>query len=1017
MVLSRGGRAVHSMAVCCGRQGPGAEEFAGGATGAGAWGSGGGSPVLGVYCVYGSVLPRQLLRAVTLELDQLLRLLAPCVARRLRSPSLLAEWTYLHQQLLDPAQVDALRRPRRASSLLPPEALAGAGGGGGGGAASPGQPGGRGDAGVGGGGGSPALGGGGSRASPAQVGVGSGVGGVGGVGAGSRASSAQADGGGGGAPGAQLAAAVAAMAAAMAAPSGLVSGATWAEGSSERVQPAAAAAPGWPWVALPPGAVVVGAHALPSGSADTSSAHQRLTPAEASRLVHGSAVDHQEELAAIEVLEKIGEGGYGEVYRGQYNGTEVAIKIVYEPNGGGALSTALPRARSTPMVPLSGPRASFDATSTPVTGACRNLHDAFELTVSVSVTHPHIVAVLTFFTGQSARAAARVAAGWEEARSCPRDMVLSRGGRAVHSMAVCCGRQGPGAEEFAGGATGAGAWGSGGGSPVLGVYCVYGSVLPRQLLRAVTLELDQLLRLLAPCVARRLRSPSLLAEWTYLHQQLLDPAQVDALRRPRRASSLLPPEALAGAGGGGGGGAASPGQPGGRGDAGVGGGGGSPALGGGGSRASPAQVGVGSGVGGVGGVGAGSRASSAQADGGGGGAPGAQLAAAVAAMAAAMAAPSGLVSGATWAEGSSERVQPAAAAAPGWPWVALPPGAVVVGAHALPSGSADTSSAHQRLTPAEPALPYARHPNSCGFTAKLSDFGLVRLMEPCGPEGRLAIPQGVQHGTLTHMAPEVLSNNRNLPHDSALDLYAFGIMMWQICCGGRLYPGVSNSDIPARVVREGLRPRFPPTVPPEYRSLAESCWAPSPGARPSAAEVVGALKGLMGLGQRLAGQRRYSALPLQGDSRSMLPQDAPPQPQGPQQPGWQQGWQQQGWLHRPQQQAWQQAQHGQQGQGQQGQGQHDTRPAFGPGGVGFGGPHAPRLAPQGPAGGEGAAAAQDAQATRGSGGSGGRAVGGVGSSGSGGTARGSGGRNCSRPESAALRSRSQSYSAFPVHIL
>ncbi|GIL76019.1 hypothetical protein Vretifemale_5761 [Volvox reticuliferus] len=59
---------------------------------------------------------------------------------------------------------------------------------------------------------------------------------------------------------------------------------------------------------------------------------------------------------------------------------------------------------------------------------------------------------------------------------------------------------------------------------------------------------------------------------------------------------------------------------------------------------------------------------------------------------------------------------------------------------------------HCDLKPSNVLLRYsARDPR--GFTAKLSDFGLVRLMEPCGEGGRLAIPKGVTHGTITHMAP------------------------------------------------------------------------------------------------------------------------------------------------------------------------------------------------------------------------------------------------------------------------
>ncbi|GFR41493.1 hypothetical protein Agub_g2185, partial [Astrephomene gubernaculifera] len=127
----------------------------------------------------------------------------------------------------------------------------------------------------------------------------------------------------------------------------------------------------------------------------------------------------------------------------------------------------------------------------------------------------------------------------QEAKSFPRDIVVSRESRSVHSIAVCAGRHGA--------------------VPLLGVYCVYGAVLPRQLLRAVTLELEQLMKLLAPCVSHRLCSAALVDEWLYLHEEVLDPAKFDHRlnkRGPRqRRSSLSIPniDVTVGAAGGGGG--------------------------------------------------------------------------------------------------------------------------------------------------------------------------------------------------------------------------------------------------------------------------------------------------------------------------------------------------------------------------------------------------------------------------------------------------------------------------------
>ncbi|KAG2424090.1 hypothetical protein HXX76_014766 [Chlamydomonas incerta] len=126
-----------------------------------------------------------------------------------------------------------------------------------------------------------------------------------------------------------------------------------------------------------------------------------------------------------------------------------------------------------------------------------------------------------------------------------------------------------------------------------------------------------------------------------------------------------------------------------------------------------------------------------------------------------------------------------------------------------------------------------------GFTAKLSDFGLAKMMAH-DDNGELVIDEAVGSGTLTHMAPESLAGQTQL--NASIDLYAFGILMWQMVCGTRLYQGLTTKQIIRGVVREHLRPTFPVWVPPEYRRLAERCWHPVPAERPTADAVVAELE-------------------------------------------------------------------------------------------------------------------------------------------------------------------------------
>lgn len=66
-------------------------------------------------------------------------------------------------------------------------------------------------------------------------------------------------------------------------------------------------------------------------------------------------------------------------------------------------------------------------------------------------------------------------------------------------------------------------------------------------------------------------------------------------------------------------------------------------------------------------------------------------------------------------------------------------------------------------------------------------------------------------GTVTHMAPELLQGCGVITF--AVDVYAFGILMWELFTGAGVYSGLSSEEIRRRVLEEGLRPVFPPGAP------------------------------------------------------------------------------------------------------------------------------------------------------------------------------------------------------------
>jgi serine/threonine protein kinase len=87
-------------------------------------------------------------------------------------------------------------------------------------------------------------------------------------------------------------------------------------------------------------------------------------------------------------------------------------------------------------------------------------------------------------------------------------------------------------------------------------------------------------------------------------------------------------------------------------------------------------------------------------------------------------------------------------------------------------------------------------------------------------------------GTLTHMAPELLLTGRA---SQASDMYAAGILLWELVTGLRPWEGVGPALLPARVVQQGARPLWPPGceqhIPQRLRALTEAAWAQEPAAR------------------------------------------------------------------------------------------------------------------------------------------------------------------------------------------
>ena len=67
----------------------------------------------------------------------------------------------------------------------------------------------------------------------------------------------------------------------------------------------------------------------------------------------------------------------------------------------------------------------------------------------------------------------------------------------------------------------------------------------------------------------------------------------------------------------------------------------------------------------------------------------------------------------------------------------------------------------------------------------MADFGLSRVLS------QEAISTGT-FGTVTHMPPELLTTGRL---SKAVDVYAFGVLLWEMCTGRRPWAGMMQMQV------------------------------------------------------------------------------------------------------------------------------------------------------------------------------------------------------------------------------
>ncbi|KAL6214407.1 hypothetical protein ACLB2K_013841 [Fragaria x ananassa] len=113
---------------------------------------------------------------------------------------------------------------------------------------------------------------------------------------------------------------------------------------------------------------------------------------------------------------------------------------------------------------------------------------------------------------------------------------------------------------------------------------------------------------------------------------------------------------------------------------------------------------------------------------------------------------------------------------------------------------------------------------------KVGDFGLSRIKHN-------TLVSGGVRGTLPWMAPELLNGSSSRVSEK-VDVFSFGISMWEILTGEEPYANMHCGAIIGGIIKNTLRPPIPQWCDSKWKMLMEECWSADPESRPSFTEIT-----------------------------------------------------------------------------------------------------------------------------------------------------------------------------------
>lgn len=120
--------------------------------------------------------------------------------------------------------------------------------------------------------------------------------------------------------------------------------------------------------------------------------------------------------------------------------------------------------------------------------------------------------------------------------------------------------------------------------------------------------------------------------------------------------------------------------------------------------------------------------------------------------------------------------------------------------------------------------------------AVITDFGLARDLLLAESANQESWTSGI-FGTPAYMAPEQLCGRGS---DMATDIYAFGLVLFEMLTGSKPFQGRTGFEIAAHRLKEEPPPlsRFRPSLNPRWQEAVSACLQPDPVRRPRSLEKV-----------------------------------------------------------------------------------------------------------------------------------------------------------------------------------